>query len=160
MAASDDRKTSSSAAPSAPLRGPARSPLRPRHGLRALASTWRGRFIIAFLAVQLLLPLQYYLTRKDPHDERFAWRMFSPMRMSRCTPSVTIDGRHFSLGIEFHEAWVEIANRGRYVVVEAMAARLCAKHPGSKVELSLACTYLDRESARIGGWDMCKVTEL
>jgi hypothetical protein len=52
--------------------------------LQALARTGRGRFIIAFLAVQLLLPLHYYLVRHDPHDERFAWRMFSPMRMADC----------------------------------------------------------------------------
>jgi len=59
--------------------------------LSALMSTWQGRFIAVFVIAQLLLPLHYYLARKDPHDERFAWRMFSPMRMARCVPSVAID---------------------------------------------------------------------
>ena len=50
--------------------------------IKALAATWRGRFILVFVLSQLLLPLHYYVGRRDPHDERFAWRMFSPMRMT------------------------------------------------------------------------------
>lgn len=126
-------------------------------GLTALLSTWRGRLIAAFVVAQLLLPLHYYLARKDPHDERFAWRMFSPMRMTRCTPDVRIDGKPVSLGAEFHEAWVEIAARGRFTVLEAMGASLCAKHPGAEVRMSIACTYLDREPESHGGYDMCTV---
>jgi hypothetical protein len=126
-----------------------------RH-LRALLATWRGRFIFAFVAVQLLLPLHYYLVRRDPHDERFAWRMFSPMRMVRCTPSFSIDGKSLPLGSQFHEAWLEIVERGRFSVVEAMAARLCDEHPGAAVDVSLACTYVDRAPITWGGHDMCK----
>jgi hypothetical protein len=125
-----------------------------------LLTTWRGRFIVAFLLVQLLLPLRYYIAHRDPHDERFAWRMFSPIRMAQCTPSVTIDGAPASLGAEFHEAWIEIAKRGRFGVVEAMGAKLCAKYPGKEVHLSLDCTYLDRPARSYGGYDMCHVPEL
>ena len=124
---------------------------------RALASTWRGRFILVFLAAQLLLPLHYYLGRRDVHDERFAWRMFSPMRMVQCTPHLAIDGTNRILTNEFHEAWIEIAKRGRFVVVEAMAAHLCKQNPNSTVVMSLDCTYLDREPISYGGFDMCKV---
>jgi hypothetical protein len=35
---------------------------------------WIGWFMIA---VQLILPSTYYLSNRDPLDERFAWRMFS-----------------------------------------------------------------------------------
>jgi len=128
--------------------------------LRALLATWRGRFIAVFVLVQLLLPLHSYLGRRDPHDERFSWRMFSPMRMTHCTPHVTIDGAPFSLPSEFHEAWIELAERGRFVVVEAMAAKLCREHTGAEVELSLDCTYLDREPRTWGGYDMCRVPML
>ncbi len=130
-----------------------------RH-VRALLATWRGRFIVAFVLVQLLLPLHYYWARRDPHDERFAWRMFSPMRMAKCTPKVAIDSQPFALDGAFHEAWLELAGRGRFVVVEAMAARLCAQHPGSSVTISLDCTYLDRDSQTYGGYDMCNVPQL
>ena len=125
--------------------------------MRALLRTWRGRFILIFIAVQLLLPLHYYVARRDPHDERFAWRMFSPMRMAHCTPKVVLDGKPFDLGTEFHEAWVEIAQRGRFVVVEAMAQRICREHPSSTVTVSLDCTYLDRPATTWGGYDMCQV---
>jgi len=125
----------------------------------ALLSTWRGRAIALFVVAQLLLPILYF-TRKDPHDERFAWRMFSPMRMARCLPSATIDDKPFNLATEFHEAWIEIASRGRFTVIEAMGAHLCAKHPGSDVRLWIDCTYLDREPRSYGHYNICNVPEL
>jgi hypothetical protein len=127
---------------------------------RALANTWRGRFIIVFVLSQLFLPLHYYIRHRDPHDERFAWRMFSPMRMAACTPKFKLDGKPIDLRLEFHEAWVEIAARGRFSVVEAMGKRLCERHPGSTVDVSLDCTYIDHEPFGWGGYDMCQVPEL
>ncbi|MBV8758874.1 MAG: hypothetical protein JO257_16425 [Deltaproteobacteria bacterium] len=124
--------------------------------MKALLATWRGRFIAAFLLVQLLLPLAYYVGRRDPHDERFAWRMFSPMRMAKCTPHFTVGGTPLALPTTFHEAWIEIAERGRFIVLEAMAAKLCHDHPGTPVELTLDCTYLDRDPHTYGGHDMCR----
>lgn len=130
--------------------------MNPVRHVKALARTWRGRFILAFLAIQLLLPLHYYLLRHDPHDERFAWRMFSPMRMTQCAPRFSVAGQPVQLGNKFHEAWIEIAKRGRYVVLEQMAQKLCADNPGKSVELSVDCTYLDRPASRFGHPDMCK----
>jgi hypothetical protein len=128
--------------------------------MKALLATWRGRFIAAFLLVQLLLPIFYYVARRDPHDERFAWRMFSPMRMAKCTPHFTVGGAPLSLYGNFHEAWIELAERGRFVVVEAMAAKLCHDHPGTQVEVTLDCTYLDRAAHTYGGHDMCRTPTL
>jgi len=126
----------------------------------ALIRTWRGRFILVFVASQLLLPLHYYVARRDPHDERFAWRMFSPTRMTQCAPKATLDGKPLDLRGEFHEAWLELAARGRFVVVEAIGRRLCEQHPGSAVVMSIDCTYIDREPERYGGYDMCNVPQL
>jgi hypothetical protein len=128
--------------------------------IRALIKTWQGRFILAFLALQLLLPLHYYALRDDPHDERFAWRMFSPMRMARCATIFRVDDQPVQLGSIFHEAWIEIAGRGRQTVLEEMAGKLCSDHAGKAVELWVDCTYLDRPSARFGHKDMCKEPEL
>ncbi|MCE9577515.1 MAG: hypothetical protein K8W52_30480 [Deltaproteobacteria bacterium] len=127
---------------------------------RSLLGTWRGRFIVAWLAVQLLLPCCYYLTRRDPHDERFAWRMFSPMRMIKCDPRFTVDGARVDLGKRFHEAWIELAGRGRYSVLEAMGARLCKEMPGQRIELELVCKDVAGAQERIGGYDICTVTDL
>jgi hypothetical protein len=129
--------------------------MNPLGHITALLATWRGRFILVFVLAQLLLPLHYYVGRRDPHDERFAWRMFSPMRMTKCTPVITIDNKPVSLASQFHEAWIELAERGRFVVVEAMGAKLCHDHPGSAVNVSLDCTYIDRPAASFGGYDMC-----
>jgi hypothetical protein len=147
----------------------------PGRWIHALVSTWRGRFIAAFVLIQLALPLHYYLARKDRHDERFAWRMFSPMRSVVCSdpddvgivpasgrrpPRFTVDGVVVPLGGEFHEAWIETAKRGRYVVIEKMAARLCTRNPGKVVKLSMTCRYLDGSTEDIGGFDLCQVPEL
>jgi hypothetical protein len=115
--------------------------------------------ILSFIAVQVCLPLLYY-TRRDPHDERFAWRMFSPMRMARCEPHFQLDSKELVLDTTFHDAWVTLATRGRFVVIEAMAAFLCNKHPGSSLTVTVDCQYLDREAVRYGGYDMCSVPQL
>ncbi len=128
--------------------------------LSALMASWQGRFIAVFVLAQLLLPLHYYLARKDKHDERFAWRMFSPMRMTRCETTVIINDKPVNLGSEFHEAWLQVAARGRFSVLEAMGARLCTKYLKSEVRLSIDCTYLDREPQSFGGYDMCTVPYL
>ena len=126
----------------------------PAASVRALLSTWRGRFIIAFLLVQLLVPLHYYVLRRDPHDERFAWRMFSPMRMTKCRVAFTVDQAPVELGTKFHEAWLNVAERGRAVVIEEMAKKLCRENPGKPVNVRVECTYLDRPDASFGG-DLC-----
>jgi hypothetical protein len=126
----------------------------------ALARTWRGRFILAFVAVQLAIPLRYYIQHRDPHDERFAWRMFSPMRMARCTPSFTKDDAPINMTAEFHEAWNELVERGRFTVIEAMGAELCKRYPKTVIRVSLECTYLEDEPRHYGGYDMCNVPEL
>jgi hypothetical protein len=129
--------------------------------IKALASTWRGRFILAFVIVQMALPLAYYTVRRDKHDERYAWRMFSPMRMTTCSVAATVDKQPVNLGGEFHEAWIGMAERGRFVVAEAMARRLCEKNQGKAVEMTLDCKYIDRaELAHFGGHDMCTQPEL
>lgn len=134
--------------------------LDPIRHIKALAATWRGRFILAFLVVQMVLPLAYYTIRRDPHDERYAWRMFSPMRMTECTLGASIDKQPVNLGAQFHEAWINIAERGRFVVAEAIAARLCEKNPGKPVEMTLDCKYVDGAVHHFGGHDMCSKPEL
>jgi hypothetical protein len=131
------------------------------HHLDELVSSWPGRFILAFVVFQLLVPLGYYCGRRDPHDERFAWRMFSPMRMAHCDPHAKLDGKPFALDSEFHEAWIDLAERGRFVVIEAMAAHLCAEHAGASVEITLDCHYVDRPApVTYGGFDMCQAPRL
>ena len=140
---------------------------------------WPNGFIVAFILLQLILPLQYYLGRLDSHDERFAWRMFSPMRMVKCEVSMTVDGQPVPLTREFHQAWTEVAQRGRRVVVEQMGARLCKKNKSKPVIARLACkpitsrhslgpvppgtsraAWLRGPEYYMGGFDLCQIPEL
>ena len=127
---------------------------------RALLRRWQGWVILGVLSTQLLIPLHYYIGHRDPHDERFAWRMFSPMRMTQCVPHFFKGDSEVALDAEFHEAWTEIAKRGRFEVIEAMGARLCAKYSGAEIRVDLACTYLDRPDHSYGGFDLCKIPQL
>lgn len=115
-------------------------------------------FIHLYLAVQIALPLTYYYARRDKYDERFAWRMFSAERMAVCAPSFQVGGRPVRLGSEFHEAWINIARRGRRDVVEAMAARLCSENPGQPVTLEMTCKTVAKkvETPSAGVWDLCQ----
>jgi len=115
-------------------------------------------FIHLYLALQIALPLTYYYARRDKYDERFAWRMFSAERMVHCRPIFRVDGKPERLGEEFHEAWLTIASRGRREVLEAIAARLCADHPGKPVTLELTCKTVDKkiEEPSAGLWDLCE----
>jgi hypothetical protein len=115
-------------------------------------------FIHLFLAVQIALPLTYYVARRDKYDERFAWRMFSAERVVTCNPIFRVAGKRVRLGTRFHEAWLTIAKRGRRDALEAMAARLCAEHPGEPVTLELTCKTVDKktEHPSAGLWDLCE----
>jgi hypothetical protein len=122
-----------------------------------LIRSWQGWVILAVVGSQLLIPLHYYTVRRDPHDERFAWRMFSPMRMAECAVRATVDDAPLPLDREFHEAWLAIARRGRFAVVEQMGARLCEKHGGKPVVFYLDCKYVGRPAESYGGFNMCNV---
>lgn len=115
-------------------------------------------FIHLFVAVQIALPLTYYHARRDRYDERFAWRMFSADRMAVCAPIFRVGEQPVRLGSEFHEAWVNVARRGRRDVLEAMAARLCARNPGKPVTLEMTCKTVDKktENPSAGLWDLCQ----
>jgi hypothetical protein len=129
-------------------------------GARALAATWRGRFILAWLVVQLALPLLYYGWRHDPHDERFAWRMFSPMRMIKCNPQFVTDGKAIDLTAHFHEGWLDLAGRGRYAVLDAMGARLCDELPHKVIELHMECDAIDGTVQTWPIYDVCVIKHL
>jgi len=121
---------------------------------------WPNGFIVAFLGLQLALPLSYYLVRLDDHDERFAWRMFSSTRMVSCRVVLAVDEQPVALQTEFHDAWIALAQRGRRNIVEAMGARLCQQHPGSVVTARLTCQPLRGEPYAIGGFDLCTIPTL
>lgn len=121
---------------------------------------WPRGFIALWVVIQLAIPLRYYVHNADEHDERFAWRMFSPLRMVRCTTELTVGDRPIVVGNEFHDAWERLAQRGRRGVVAAMGQHLCRKYPGQPVIARLRCTPIRGEPYAIGGFDLCRIPEL
>ena len=101
-------------------------------------------FIAAFLAIQIGLPLSYYVG-DDPFDERFAWRMFSPVRLARCTIEAydaSAGGlTPITLSRELHVVWINLLKRARPAVIDAVAARLCEDR--TDVRMQLSCTPPD-----------------
>ena len=105
--------------------------------------------VIIFVAIQLFLPLSYYWG-ENVYDERFAWRMFSPIRMAKCSIRVysVRNGERTPLNLakRYHVAWVNLAKRARPDVLHGMMRDLCSTY--SDVRLSVSCDT--PEAARVG----------
>ena len=112
------------------------APPPPKARARAIA------IFTAFIVLQLVAPLTYYL-RDDAYDERFAWRMFSAVRLYSCQPGVleTHDGnrRPVNLDMAVHRGWITQLSRNRRDVIVAFLARRCAEEGVSEVELTNRC---------------------
>ena len=84
--------------------------------------------LFVFVLVQLLVPASYYL-RDDPYDERFAWRMFSSVRVERCrTTAAEARGREvtqITLPRAMHAAWEQHMRRNRRAVIERFLEHRC-----------------------------------
>lgn len=102
---------------------------------------WSSRFLIVFIAIQLIIPLTYYL-RSDPFDERFAWRMFSAVRMFRCdtVATETIDDRDRPVDMRraVHRAWFNTLKRNRRAVIHGFLEDRCDRG-AQQVELTNTC---------------------
>lgn len=81
------------------------------------------------VALQVAIPASYYL-RADRDDERFAWRMFSAVRLRRCevrAHDVKRGERHqVELPRVLHASWIRSLERGRASVIERFLAARCA----------------------------------
>ncbi len=103
---------------------------------------WLGLFVL----VQLFVPLTYYL-RDDPYDERFAWRMFSAVRLHRCQTSAVErrgdDETPIELTRVLHRAWVNHLSRNRRDVVRAFLRKRCEKDGVSSVVVRNDCVAPD-----------------
>lgn len=104
-------------------------------------------FVAALVALQLLIPLTYYL-RDDPYDERFAWRMFSGVRLHRCqTEAFDLNGeqaRPIRLPQVIHRAWINHLSRNRRSVVHAFLERRCEDGEGEAVRVVNRCVTPSR----------------
>jgi hypothetical protein len=106
-----------------------------------------------WLAYHLLVPLRYYaLPDHDLYDERFAWRMFSAVRVQRCEVGVTETvlgaARRVNLTTILPMPWIALVERNRPAVQEGMLEYLCQRPTSpTAVEVVSACTEASGERA-------------
>lgn len=117
----------------------------------------------AFLLLQLAVPLTYYF-RDNPYDERFAWRMFSAIRLQRCRASAwqtSAAGREtLNLSRVTHQAWINILQRNREDVIEAFLDRRCEEPGVEAVTLRNDCASPTGERAAFEYSESCDTGEI
>lgn len=105
-------------------------------------ATWLAIAFGAGLLVQALIPLRYYFG-SDPYDERFAWRMFSNVRVYRCDLGAfeTRSGyeRPVSLMQTIHVGWGSLLRRNRPAVMDAYLEWRCEQEGVTAARLLNRC---------------------
>jgi hypothetical protein len=85
------------------------------------------------VVVQVAIPASYYLGRGGHDDERFAWRMFSAVRLKRCNVDAfdgELDsGAPVDVARAVHASWAGSLARGRRRVIARFLATRC-EQPG------------------------------
>lgn len=129
-----------------PAPAEARAPAEPAPP-RAAPSHDEGRrrgvvslFIAAVVLSQLLLPASYYFMGRR-YDERFAWRMFSPIRVTSCRHQwfEGAERRPFRPD-DVQAVWRSLMRRARLDVVRGYARHRCqALGPGARIAVELTC---------------------
>lgn len=101
----------------------------------------RAAFVL-FVVLQIVVPLSYYV-RDDRYDERFAWRMFSAIRVGTCESraSETRDRVESPLVLadEIHYAWIEHLGRNRRRVIDRFLESRCARAGVTRATLVNVC---------------------
>lgn len=121
-------------------------------------------FVLAFVAFQIAMPLSYYLGEQR-EDERFAWRMFSVVRMTPCRGAafeVDQQGKRQAINLTgaVHVAWIALLQRNRHRVVERFMARRCDQEPTPReVRYQNVCQESQLVTATHDFWRVCKTSE-
>jgi len=72
----------------------------------------------ALVVLQVAIPCSYYAGLREPDDERFAWRMFSAVRVRNCRVRVVRGGSEAPSPVAgLHSSWVRAMERGRSAVI-------------------------------------------
>lgn len=103
-------------------------------------------FIVVAVLAQLLVPPTYYL-RDDPYDERFAWRMFSGVRLQECELGVFETRGAGEQAVNPYQVvpagWVEGLKRNRRRVVERYLTLRCEREGTTQVRVENRCVEVD-----------------
>ncbi len=109
--------------------------------------------VFAFLGLQFGAPIHYYASDRV-YDERFAWRMFSPIRMVRCQTRVTDHSGDAPVEVELSREvpapWISWMKRGHTRVVRAAGRAMCdSRGPDARLTADLQCNLPDGTRDRV-----------
>lgn len=136
-------------------------------------------FIILFLAIQIFLPTYYYYRAQSIaispqvsrllnelvapggaseqlvteflalHDERFAWRMFSPLHYSKCRIEF-FSSNNTAIKLEplFQTAWIDLLQMCRLSVMQSVTRHLCNIQPNQPPILYRRITHYDTHESK------------
>jgi hypothetical protein len=125
-----------------------RKPVAPPQQQPPRARGLENAFIAGFLALQIAMPLSYYLGGRG-YDERFSWRMFSTLRLRDCTVRVLEQSREgappqpVALEQDVQASWVRLLERQRTAVIDKYLARRCRRGDVWQVEYVRTCQDTD-----------------
>jgi hypothetical protein len=116
---------------------------------RASLRWFQNLFIGCVLALQIGVPLSYYLSARA-YDERFSWRMFSTLRLRDCQVQVleTVAGarREVAVQRDVQLAWLRLLERMRSSVIDKYLARRCEQPQVEEVEFIGLCQNTDGQT--------------
>jgi hypothetical protein len=102
------------------------------------------------VALQVAIPASYYLRTEALDDERFAWRMFSDVRLKRCRVRAFEEARAGGARAEIrlpqvlHSSWVHGLERGRRRIIERFLETRCSASVRA-AQLVRTCSGVSRE---------------
>ncbi len=135
----------------------------------------RSIFLVVFFAIQIYLPLSYYLGNY-PWDERFSWRMFSSVRSLQCQSQFIVEYpsskqsenqiqnqanqqacpndpskscQKLKLNEHLHVVWINLIQRGRLEVIDHFAKQHCATKQDAMFFADLKCESTDGSKSPI-----------
>lgn len=102
-----------------------------------------------WLLLHVSVPASYYLS-DDVYDERFAWRMFSAVRVQQCSlgATETVDGRARPIALQsvLPAPWVALLQRNRPAVIHRFLDWRCLSDTRpSDVSLTHTCQSVTGE---------------
>jgi hypothetical protein len=113
-------------------------------------------FCFVALAVHIAVPLSYYLEGSSSADERFRWRMFSTIRMRKCSiqtheiyqrPDGLSSPEPIPLQRELHFAWQNLLSRGRPAVWDRFLKSRCQKPNVHEASIQQSCNKVATQPA-------------
>ena len=122
----------------------------PRFGVGGIQNQGAGEGVLGFVEL-IALHIDIALEKMELADERFGWRMFSPIHVQRCRVAVVeavddgwqVTRRPLRLEPVLHRSWIHLIERRRPAVIDKFLATRCALPEVREVRYEVSCRAVD-----------------